>query len=247
MEDKIKNNIYAHIYIITDNYINNIKNSINTSTNKKDIKKYTKWYIFIRYVLIVFTLYKCKYKNIDSFIKPTSLIRYTSNISSHNNTLQFYDIHIPNISVLHNIKKYLNNTDISYINDIIYADKTQKQLEKMIQYIYLIIYNDDIVCWQFKNDKEILKLTYISNDNLYIKYTDTDIYVYNCMEDNKKDDYSNINICDNEIIKYDYIYDMIKNTIILYLYIVTIIVKFYTNINIMKNDHIKHLLYIIKN
>lgn len=294
-----KNNIYTCVYIITDEYINNIKNIINDTKNKKDLKKYTKWYIFFKYIKIIFKLYCQNHINIDYFIKKTDLLCGNSKIITTYDTLLFYNLYIPHKNILSNIQNNLDDIHANFINDVIYNDSTAKKLYKMIQNIYFIVHNNNNICWQFKNDNAIMKLTNISSNNLCIIYDNTNIYIkhkitetsnYSChnnelpIETNNypiNDDSNDSNICDidsfcsdNDIYddesiyntynttkiqlcnyeqeninkistRYDYIYDMIKNISVIYLYIIIIIIKFYTNINILKYDSCRRLLYII--
>ena len=174
--NKEKNNIYTRIYIITDNYINNIKNIIENTTDKKEIKKYTKWFIFIKYIKIIFKLYHQQYHDIHYFIKNTDLLCGNSKIISQNNTLLFYNVFIPDRKLLCSIKKYIYKNDIDFINDVIYDHSIAKNLYKMTQNIYYILYNNNTLCWLFKNDSNISKLKYNSS-NLSIIYDKSDIYI----------------------------------------------------------------------
>lgn len=311
---KEKNNIHICVYIITNNYAINIKNIIENTTDKKEIKKYTKWLVFVKYIKIIFKLYQTHYTDIHYFIKKTELLCGNSKIITQNNTLLFYNMYLPNKTILCDIKKNLNIDDIHFIDDIIYNEKTAKKLHKMVQNIYYIIYNDSVLCWQFKNDCDILKY---SSSNLSIVKDKTDIYIkhssnsisrcnnntygssnkypiddddisndydlytvdsicsdHDIYEDddsiyNENSYYNNSKILTNEQLcktdtlpnphlcnyeheyinsnssSYDYIYDMIKNSCVMYIYIIATIVKFYTNIDILKYDSFRRLLYII--
>ena len=292
--NKEKNNIYTRVYIITNNYAINIKNIIENTTDKKEIKKYTKWLVFVKYIKIIFKLYQKQYCDIHYFIKKTELLCENSKIITQNNTLLFYNMYLPNKTILCAIKKNLNIDDIQFIDDIIYNENTVKKLHKMVQNIYYIIYNDSVLCWQFKNDCNILKY---SSSNLSIVKDKTDIYIkhssnsisrcnnntYGSSNKYPIDDYdiskdydlyTDDSICNNHDINneplcktdtipnphlcnykheyinknsssYDYIYDMIKNSCVMYIYIIATIVKFYTNIDILKYDSFRRLLYII--
>lgn len=308
--NKEKNNTHIRIYIITENYSTNIKNIINNTKNNKELKKYTKWYIFVRYIKIILKLYLQKYINIQYFIKNTELIYGTSKIVTPNDTLLFFNIFIPNRHILCSIGKYLNKNELNFINDIIYDELTNKYLCKMINNIYFIIHNNSHLCWQFKNDSKIIELKYVSVNNLSIYHDTTNIYIkykkdnLNCYDskplntyhitddisqDNEISDIDSIcsehdiyddvnsmcyddsyynkpilkkqtlncktiklNLCsynheniNKKTTPYDYIYDIIKNSCILYIYIIVVIIKYYTNINILNYNSFRRLIYII--
>jgi hypothetical protein len=292
--DKEKNNTYTRIYIITDNYIDNIKNIINNTQNKKELKKYNLWYIFVTYIKIIFKLYLHNYDNINHFITITELIHGNSKITTPDDTLSFYNILIPNKKYLCGIQKYLDKNMNDFINDIIHKPSTLKKLSKMIKNIYLIIYNESVICWQFKSDTNITRLKYSSGSNLTIIHNISEIYIKykiidelyqkypitnNTSQDYKMFDIDSIcsdiyaddnSICNDEsrynkqshtiqqpdcdyahetiyikTSQYDYIYTLIKNSSILYLYIIAVIIKFYINVNILKFKTVKKLLYII--
>lgn len=256
MVDIKKNIIYTRIYIINNKYIDNIKYSINNTTDRKELKKFNKWYIFIRYISLIFKLHRQNYHHIHNFIKTVN------KIISHNNILVFCDIYIPNDIILANSIKYLDQNDSVLIYDIMYDYSKKKKLHKMIHNIYYIVHDDNTLCWQFKNDIDILlsqtnniySITHDTNE-IHIKYDANNIISnkHSCdILNNKNNERRNL-VSNKQYytyhnnISYTYLYDMIKNSCIIYLYIIAVIIKFYTNVNILYYRLFKKLIYFIRN
>ncbi|VBB18376.1 hypothetical protein YASMINEVIRUS_839, partial [Yasminevirus sp. GU-2018] len=161
---------------ITRDYITKMKNIVKSSTDKKEVHKYTKWILCMTYLIPVIALYLKNDDRLKHFIKRNTEFRETASVNVMDGHLTYYDILLPDssssVDLTSLVDDDIDESVVNFVHTIVsnHNSREARILSKMFKHIYFVICNVKlyesteglkpylVFCWQFKDMPEKRKI-----------------------------------------------------------------------------------------